>query len=106
MRHTLRDEVLTTLFVDLIHKQLYHLLPQGTYRSNLMYKRKLQINLPLRQSAFLWGARQTGKSSFLRSHYPKSIYYDLLNTHELIRFSTAPYLLREEILAMDKQKLQ
>lgn len=71
-----------------------------------MYKRKLQISLPSRQSTFLWGARQTGKSSFLHSHYPKSIYYDLLNTHELIRLSTAPYLLREEILAMDKQKLQ
>jgi len=70
------------------------------------YHRKLQLKLPHRQSAFLWGARQTGKSSFLKAHYPQSFYYDLLNSHEVIRLSKAPFLLREEILALDKQTLQ
>lgn len=70
-----------------------------------MYPRKLQMNLPQKQSAFLWGARQTGKSSFLKSHYPDSIYYDLLNTHDLIRFTTSPYLLREEVLALQPKDL-
>ena len=50
----------------------------------------------------MWGARQTGKSSYLKSHYPNAIYYDLLDTHETIRLMKAPYLLREEILAHPK----
>lgn len=63
------------------------------------------MDLPQGQSAFLWGARQTGKSSFLKTHFKKSIYYDLLDTHEVIRLSKAPYLLREDILALDKKEL-
>lgn len=64
-----------------------------------MYTRQLQMNLPPKQSAFLWGARQTGKSSFLRNHYPQAIFYDLLDTHEMLRLTRSPHLLREEILA-------
>lgn len=63
------------------------------------------MNLPRKQSAFLWGARQTGKSSFLQNYYPNSIYYDLLDTHEMLRLTKSPFLLREEILSIDKQKL-
>ena len=70
-----------------------------------MFSRKLVIDLPKKQSAFLWGARQTGKSSFLREHFPKAIYYDLLDTREVIRFSKAPHLLREEILALSPEQL-
>lgn len=69
-----------------------------------MYKRILQIDLPARQTAFLWGARQTGKSSFLKNHYPGAIYYDLLDTQEMLRLMSSPYLLREEILGLDKNK--
>jgi len=71
-----------------------------------MYTRKLQIKLPPKQSTFLWGARQTGKSSFLKAHYPQSIYYDLLDTHEMLRLTKSPYLLREEILSMDRKILK
>ncbi|HVV68228.1 MAG TPA: AAA family ATPase [Gammaproteobacteria bacterium] len=71
-----------------------------------MYQRILQINLPARQSTFLWGARQTGKSSFLKNHYPDSVYYDLLDTHRMLQFLRSPYLLREEILSLDKKKLK
>ncbi|ETO94528.1 hypothetical protein [Legionella oakridgensis] len=51
-----------------------------------MFKRQLKMDLPKHQSAFLWGARQTGKSSFLKSNYPKSIYYDLLDTQACRQF--------------------
>lgn len=71
-----------------------------------MYTRKLQIKLPVKQSTFLWGARQTGKSSYLRQHYPDSIYYDLLSTHEIARFTREPHLLYEEINALSKDKLR
>jgi predicted AAA+ superfamily ATPase len=71
-----------------------------------MFKRICKIDLPDRQSAFLWGARQTGKSSFLKQHFKDAVLYDLLNTEELIRLTKAPYLLREEILALKPEALK
>lgn len=65
-----------------------------------MFKRLLDMSLPEKQSAFLWGARQTGKSSYLKKYFKEAIYYDLLNTHEIVRLTKSPYLLREEILAL------
>ena len=65
-----------------------------------MLKRELLLNLPNKQSIFLWGARQTGKSSYLKANFKDAIYYDLLSTHEMLRFTKAPYLLREELLAL------
>jgi len=53
-----------------------------------------------KESAFLWGARQTGKSTLLKSLYPKSPYYDLLKSDEYARLSRRPSLLREELLAL------
>jgi len=70
-----------------------------------IYTRKLNMVLPPKQSAFLWGARQTGKSTYLLSHYPNSVFYDLLETDQMLKLTKAPHLLREEILALDKQKL-
>ena len=70
-----------------------------------MLKRKLVLNIPANQSIFLWGARQTGKSSYLKAHFPKSIYYDLLNTHDMLRLIKAPFLFREELLALSKSKI-
>lgn len=68
--------------------------------------RILKIDLPPHQSAFLWGARKTGKSTYLAQHFPKSIKYDLLKTDELTRLLTAPHLLREELLALTPQELK
>jgi len=42
--------------------------------------RKCQLNNDLNESAFLFGARQTGKSTFLRENFPKALYLDLLDT--------------------------
>lgn len=67
-----------------------------------MFKRILNMQLPAGQSAFLWGARQAGKSSYLKSHFKQSLYIDLLDTHELVRLTRSPSLLREEILALDQ----
>lgn len=71
-----------------------------------MFKRILKINAPKAQSLFLWGARQTGKSSFLKHCYPDAIYYDLLDSELFIRLSKAPYLLREELLSQSKEQLK
>ncbi len=65
-----------------------------------MYKRFLEMKLPKEQSAFLWGARKTGKSTYLKQHFPKSIYYDFLKSDEYLRYSKAPHKLREELIAI------
>lgn len=61
--------------------------------------------LPERKSAFLWGARQTGKSYFLHKHYPDSMYFDLLKSDERLKFERSPQLLREEIQALPEERL-
>ena len=62
-------------------------------------ERTLQIDLPPRQSAFLWGPRKTGKTTFLKKTFPESLVYDFLKTDLFFDFSKAPYLLRERLLA-------
>ena len=67
-----------------------------------MIERKLQIINELEGTIFLFGARQTGKSTLLRQQFPKSIYIDLLDTEIKSRFSRRPVLLYE----MLKDKLE
>lgn len=74
--------------------------------SKMNYKRILQIKLPKGQSAFLWGARKTGKSTYLKANFPDSVCYDLLQSDLYLRFSKEPYLFRQEILALPKKSLQ
>ena len=69
-------------------------------------KRQLNMSLPQGQSAFLWGARKTGKSTFLSKHFPNAIYYDLLKTDEFTRLIASPHLLREELSAIDFTQAQ
>lgn len=69
-------------------------------------KRTLVIDLPPGQSAFLWGARKTGKSTYLREQFGNSIYYDLLKSEEFTRLLAAPHILREELLVIPDQQRQ
>lgn len=64
-----------------------------------MYKRKLVIRGDTGGSYFLWGPRQTGKSTLLHSRFPDAIYYDLLLADEFERLSRDPTLMRNELLA-------
>jgi uncharacterized protein len=50
-------------------------------------------------SCFLWGARQTGKSTLLKVLFPDAPRYDLLRSSEMRRLLQNPGLLREELLA-------
>ena len=74
-------------------------------RPVIEFPRYLKMDLPKGQSTFLWGARKTGKSYYLSKHFPDSIYYNLLKTDEYIRFLKQPYLLREEVQALDNRNL-
>lgn len=64
-----------------------------------MYKRIQTLARRDANSLFLWGARQTGKSTLLGNLFPDSPRYDLLLSDEYARLRTRPALLREELLA-------
>lgn len=48
---------------------------------------------------FLWGPRQTGKTTLLRERYPDARGYDLLDTELSAELSVRPRVLREQVLA-------
>lgn len=68
--------------------------------------RILNINLPENQSAFLWGPRKTGKTTYLKENFPQSIHYDFLQTDLFLEFSKRPSLLREQLLAKHDKVLK
>ncbi len=70
------------------------------------FGRTLRIELPPHQSAFLWGPRKTGKSTFLKTAFPDSLVFDFLDTDLFIEFSKRPSLLRERVLAQDGATLK
>ena len=62
------------------------------------YPRRLLLDKTPSRSFFLWGARQTGKSSLLKAVYPENaLFIDLLQTDKLVRYKGRPSLLREEL---------
>jgi predicted AAA+ superfamily ATPase len=69
-------------------------------------KRILEMTLPPGQSAFLWGARKTGKSTFLKKRFPRSLVFDFLDTELVLEFSKRPALLREQLLAKEDAMLK
>jgi len=50
-------------------------------------------------AAFLWGARQTGKTTLLHERFPGASFYDLLDTELAADLAVRPGRLREEVLA-------
>lgn len=62
-------------------------------------ERVLKLELPEHQSAFLWGARKTGKTTYLKGRFPDSIIYDFLKTDLFLEISKNPSLLRERLIA-------
>jgi len=64
-----------------------------------MYKRLQQFYGLGSESCFLWGPRQSGKSTLLKDLFPHAPYYDLLLSDEFGRLNRQPSLLREELLA-------
>ena len=69
-------------------------------------RRILELDLPPKQSAFLWGPRKSGKSTYLKERFPHSLVFDFLNTDLVLEFSKRPALLREQLLAKDASVLK
>ena len=66
------------------------------------FQRRLTIELPQRQSAFLWGARQTGKSTFVKDRFPHSLFIDLLGAELFLELSKKPSHLRQLLAATEE----
>ena len=68
----------------------------------VMYPRILSLDEIQDDSLFLWGARQTGKSTLLKALFPKARYYDLLNANLFRSLSRNPSLMREQLILLPK----
>lgn len=64
-------------------------------KRNMKYQRILSIKEHLDEAVFLFGARQTGKSTLLKETFPDAIFFDLLNSDTYRRLYKNPELLRE-----------
>ncbi len=65
-----------------------------------MYQRRLLLPPRPKQSVFLWGPRQTGKTTLLKQTYPDALRLDLLKSDLLMRYLREPSLLREKLMAV------
>jgi len=70
------------------------------------FARLLNIDLPPGQSAFLFGPRKTGKTTYLRQRFPDSICFDFLKTDLFLEYLKTPSLLRERLAAKDESHLR
>ena len=70
-----------------------------------MLERILKLQEIKDDSLFLWGSRQTGKSTLLKTLFPKARLYDLLKTDVRMAFQLRPALLREECQLLDEGEL-
>ncbi len=62
-----------------------------------MFERLLSLPDSGRETFFLWGPRQAGKSTLLRKRYPAGFWVDLLKGEEFRRYVARPELLRQEL---------
>ena len=61
----------------------------------IIKNRLLNIELPPKRSAFLWGPRKTGKTYWVNRYFPDAILIDLLKTDLFADYASRPSLLRE-----------
>jgi predicted AAA+ superfamily ATPase len=62
-----------------------------------MFTRALRLPTPGSETFFLWGPRQTGKTTLLKATYPDALWIDLLKAEEYRRYLQNPELLRAEL---------
>ena len=70
-----------------------------------MLSRKITIQDVENESIFLWGARQTGKSTWLKMTFPDKRTIDLLKSDDFERYNRRPALLREELSLLSENEL-
>ena len=70
-----------------------------------MYHRIFDIENRLDEAMFLFGGRQTGKSTLLKERFPKAVYIDLLKSDVRNRFKQHPAEFRESLLRYPPETL-
>lgn len=70
-----------------------------------MFIRNQQLLGSEGESLFLWGARQTGKSTLLKSLFKDALWFDLLKSDIFIRYERDPAQFREVILAKGEDRV-
>lgn len=70
-----------------------------------MLERILRVADAEEESVFLFGARQTGKTTLLLNLFPKNKFYDLLETDTFERLRRNPALLRQELANVGKGEI-
>lgn len=91
--------VIFRIYVADITNQYYD-IPMNTYQRSLDLANEAQ-----NKSLFLFGPRQTGKTSLLKASFPDSLFFNLLRADTFLKLSGNPSLIRQEILAQpDKKK--
>lgn len=70
-----------------------------------MFPRVISLAEIQEDSLFLWGARQTGKSTLLKTLFPRARYYDMLNSKLYRDLSRNPSLLREQSALLPKGEI-
>ena len=70
-----------------------------------MIKRLLDENALTEDSTFLFGARQTGKTTLLLELFPDARFYDLLESNTFERLQRNPSLLRQDLEMCDSDTL-
>lgn len=67
-----------------------------------MFNRSLTLPPAGSETFFLWGPRQTGKTTLLRETYPAARWIDLLMADGFRRYASRPELLRQELADDDR----
>ena len=70
-----------------------------------MIERLLKVTDAQEGSVFLFGARQTGKTTLLLHLFPDNRFYDLLETDTYERLQRNPSLLRQELADSKKGEI-
>lgn len=65
----------------------------------MILSRALMLPKEPKRSFFLWGPRQTGKTTLLKQLYPKASRIDLLHSEQFTKYLINPGVLREELMA-------
>ena len=68
-----------------------------------MFPRKLQLSpLIKRSSVFLFGPRQTGKTTLVRNQLPEARYYNLLESDTFRELAARPEIIRKSLTSTDR----
>ena len=70
-----------------------------------MLDRLLSLSDIKNDSMFLWGPRQTGKSTLLKQIFPQVPYYDMLKSDVYTQYKLKPSLLRDECMMLEEDSL-